>query len=52
VIADRERAEEWADRIAASLPPLTPAEAAEAGQFRATIDARRHEQQQATTKAA
>lgn len=33
----------WAERLAAQLPPFTPAEAAEVGRIAATIDARRAE---------
>ena len=31
----------WANRVAASLPPLTPAEAAAVGKLAAALDARR-----------
>lgn len=34
----------WAERLAAQLPPFTPAEAAEVGRIAARIDARRAEQ--------
>lgn len=49
------RAEAWAERLAAQLPPFTPEEAREVGRIAATIDARRAEkdrQAQASTKAA
>lgn len=47
-----EKAAAWADRIAATLPPFTPAEAAEAGRLAAKIDARRRERQAETRQAA
>lgn len=50
--ADRERAKAWAKRIAASLPPFTPEEAAEVGRLAAIIDARRHAAQTTTARRA
>ncbi|MEV8510804.1 hypothetical protein [Dactylosporangium sp. NPDC051484] len=38
---DKQKAEAWARRIAAQLPPFTPEEAAEIGRLAAVIDARR-----------
>lgn len=47
------RAEAWAERLAASLPPFTAAEAREVGRIAAAIDARRAEKaRQASTQAA
>jgi hypothetical protein len=51
-IADRDRAEAWAERIAATLPPFTAAEAAEVGRLAATIDARRRATQTDTARRA
>lgn len=47
-----EKAEAWAARIAATLPPLTPPEIAELGRLAATIDARRGERQAELGRAA
>lgn len=38
------RAEAWAERLAAQLPPFTAEEAREVGRIAATIDARRAKQ--------
>lgn len=36
-----DKADAWAERLAAQLPPFTAAEAAEVGRLAATIDRRR-----------
>lgn len=38
---EQRNSEAWAQRLAAQLPPFTPAEAAEVGRLAASIDARR-----------
>jgi hypothetical protein len=37
-----EDVEEWADRLAATFPPLTPDAVAEVGHLAAALDAERH----------
>lgn len=44
-----DHADAWAERIAATLPPFTTAEAAEVGRIAAQIDARRRTQAASTS---
>ena len=52
IAAAEARAEAWAERLAATLPPFTAAEAAEVGRIAARIDARRRASQPHTRQAA